>query len=164
MGYFEFLHGSRIICLSLNIPEKLNWQHLFESQKRKRLIVFILVNTTQYPHTLKSNIYHSNKRGPPPFFHLDINPVLGYVLIYSVDKTHGLVVTVKLICMLFLNILSFNFIPTPNKSLRLTRFGRSYLNHPAIILINTTSYNDFWLMYAALLKMATFLFLQLFVP
>ena len=30
MGYFEFLYGSGIICLPLNIPEKLNWQHLFE--------------------------------------------------------------------------------------------------------------------------------------
>ena len=30
MGYFEFLHGSRMICLPLNISEKLHWQHLFE--------------------------------------------------------------------------------------------------------------------------------------
>ena len=30
MGYFEFLYGSGIICLPLNIPEKLHWQHLFE--------------------------------------------------------------------------------------------------------------------------------------
>ena len=30
MGYFEFLYGSGIICLPLNIPEKLHWQHLFK--------------------------------------------------------------------------------------------------------------------------------------
>ena len=30
MGYFEFLYGSGIICLPLNIPEKLHWQHIFE--------------------------------------------------------------------------------------------------------------------------------------
>ena len=30
MGYFEFLHCSRIICLPLNIPEKFHWQYLFE--------------------------------------------------------------------------------------------------------------------------------------
>ena len=29
-GYFEFLHGSRIICLPLNISEELHGQHLFE--------------------------------------------------------------------------------------------------------------------------------------
>ena len=29
MGYFEFLYGSGIICLLLNIPEKLHWQYLF---------------------------------------------------------------------------------------------------------------------------------------
>ena len=31
MGYFEFLDGSRIICFSLNIPEILHGQHLFEN-------------------------------------------------------------------------------------------------------------------------------------
>ena len=30
MAYFKFLHGSRIICLPLNILEKLHWQHLSE--------------------------------------------------------------------------------------------------------------------------------------
>ena len=87
------------------------------SEKRQRHIVFILFNTIQYQRTLKNNIYHSNKRGPPPFFHLDTNPLLGHVLIHYVDKTHVLVVTVELIWLFFLNILSFNFVPTPNKSL-----------------------------------------------
>ena len=49
------------------------------------------------PTTLKNNIYHSNKRGPPPFFHSDTSPVLGQVLVYSIDKIHILVATVKLI-------------------------------------------------------------------
>ena len=30
MEYFEFLHGSRKICLPLIISEKLNWKHPFE--------------------------------------------------------------------------------------------------------------------------------------
>ena len=55
--------------------------------------------------------------GPWPFFHLDTIPVLGHALIDSVDKTYFLVVTVQLIWLLFLNILSFNFVPMPNKSL-----------------------------------------------
>ena len=33
MGYFEFLYGSGIICLPLNISEKLHWQHLFENHR-----------------------------------------------------------------------------------------------------------------------------------
>ena len=80
-------------------------------------MAFVLVNTMQYPPTLKNNIYHSNKRVPPPFFHSDTNPVFGHVLIHSFDKTHVLVVTVELIWLLLLNILSFNFVPTPNKFL-----------------------------------------------
>ena len=30
LWHFKLLHGSRMICLSLNISEKLHWQHLFE--------------------------------------------------------------------------------------------------------------------------------------
>ena len=115
-----------------------------KSLKRQRLIVFILVNAIQYVCTLTSNIYHSNKRGPPRFFHLDTSPVLGHVLIHSVDKTYVLVVTVELIWLLFLNILPFNFVPTPNKFLRLKRFRKSYVNHPDVILTNYTSYTAFY--------------------
>ena len=84
---------------------------LRKARRDRTLIAYILINTMQDPRTLKNNIYHSNKRGPPLF------PVLGQVLIHSFDKTHVLVVTVKLIWLLFLNILSFNFVPTLNKSL-----------------------------------------------
>ena len=62
MEYFEFLHGSMIICIPLNIPGKLHWQHLFEkSKKTENITAFILVTAIRYPHTLK-DIYHSNKR------------------------------------------------------------------------------------------------------
>ena len=92
----------------------------------------------QYPHTLKNNIYQSNKWRPPPFFHSDTNPELGHAPVHFVDKTHVLVVTVELIWLLLLNILSSNFIPTPNKSLRYTRFRRSYVNYPVVVLSYTT--------------------------
>ena len=65
-------------------------------------------------------------------------------LVHSVDKTHILVVTMKLIWLLFLNILSFNFVPTPNKSLRFTRLRRSYVNHSVVVLTNhCQSYSTF---------------------
>ena len=102
--------------------------------KRQRLIAFIFVNTIQYPRTLKNSIYHSNKRIPPPFFHPDTNPAIGHALVHSVDKIHVLVVTVDLIWLLFLNILSFNFVPTPRKSLWFTRFRRSYVNRLVVVL------------------------------
>ena len=63
-------------------------------------MAFVLVNTMQYPRTLKNNIYHSNKRVPPPFFHLDANPVFVHVLIHYFHKTHVLVVTGELIWFL----------------------------------------------------------------
>ena len=117
MKYFKFLYGSRIIWLPLNIPEVLHQQHLFEKPEEAETHRFILRNTIQYPRTLKNNIYYWSKRVPPPLFHSDTNPVFCHVLIHSFDKTHVLVVTVKLIWLLLLNILSFNFIPMPNKSL-----------------------------------------------
>ena len=82
--------------------------------KKQRLS---FVNTIQYPHTLKNNIYHSNKQGPSQFFHSDTNLVLDHLLVHSIDKTHVLAVNVKLIWLLFLNILSINFVSTSNKSL-----------------------------------------------
>ena len=100
----------------------------------------------QYPRTLKNSIYHSNKRGPPPFFHLDTNPVIGHALVHSVDKTQVLVVTVDLIWLFFLNILSFNFIAAPRKSCRFTRFIRSYVNRPVVVLTShCQSYTAFLL-------------------
>ena len=105
-----------------------------KNYKRQRLIAFIFVNTIQYPRTLKKNIYHSNKRGTPPYFHPDTNPLIGHTLVHSVDKTHVLVVTVELIWLLLLNIISFNFVTTSRNSLRLTRFRRSSANRPVAVL------------------------------
>ena len=50
-----------------------------------------------------------------PIFYSHISFVFGYVLIHSFDKIDVLVITVELIWLLLLNILSFNFVPTPNK-------------------------------------------------
>ena len=141
LGYFEFLHGQRIICLPLNnsidnISSK--------NQKRQILISFIIVNAIQYPHTLMNNIYRSNKGGPPPIFHPDTNPLIGHALVYYVEKTHVLVVTLELIWFMSL---SFNFVPTLRKCLRFTRFRKSYVNHPVVVLTNhCQSYIAFFLM------------------
>ena len=80
-----------------------------------------IVNTIQYTNIHTHTHAHAHtpwriklpfkQTGAITFFHWDTNPVLAHVLIYSVEKTHVLVVTVKLIWCLFLNILSFNFVP-----------------------------------------------------
>ena len=96
----------------------------------------IFVNTIQYPRNLKNNICHSKKWGTPLFLHLDTSPVIGHALLNSIGKTHVLVVTVDLIWLLFLNILSFNFVATLRKSVRFTRFIRSHVDRPAVVLTN----------------------------
>ena len=146
MGFFEFLNGSKIICLHLNISEKLHCNIFSKRQMRQRLIAFIFVKTIQYSHTLKNNIYHSGKQLPPSFFHLHTNPVIGPAPVHPVDKTHVLVITAELIWLFFLNKISFNFVPTLRKSLRFTRFRRSYVNHPSVVLTNCCqSFTDFLL-------------------
>ena len=136
-----------------------------KNQKRQRLIAFIFVNTIQYSRTLTINIYHSNKWGPPLFLHLDTSFVIGHALVHSVDKTHVLVVTVDLIWLLFLNIISFfNFVATPIKSLRFTRFIRSYVNCPAVLLTNHCQSYTVFLLNVRSSKLPCSIFLRLFFP
>ena len=47
-----------------------------------------------------------------------ISPVLGHGLVHSIDKTYILAVTAELIRLFFLDMLSFNFVQTPKKSLK----------------------------------------------
>ena len=110
------------------------------------MIAFIFLNMIMLPRILKSNIYYSNKRGQSPFFYPDTNPAISHALVHSVDKTHVLVVAVEFIWSLFLNIFSFNFVSTPRKSFRFTRFRRTYVNRPVVILTNhCQSYTAFLL-------------------
>ena len=118
----------------------------------------------QYPCTLKNNIYHSNKWRPPLFLHLNTNPVIGHALVHSVNKTHVLDVTVDLIWLLFLNIHSFNFVITPSKSLRFTRFKRNYINRPALVLSNHCQSYTAFLFDVCSSKLSCSIFLKLLVP
>ena len=145
MGYFEFLNGSRIICLLLNISEKLNWQNCLRKARRGRDLppssLLIWCNS----HTPWRTTFTTQTNGNQHHFPARI-PILGHVLDHSADKTHVLVVSVELIGLLFLHIFSFNFAPTTNKSLRFTRFGGSYINRPAVVLTNhSESYTAFLL-------------------
>ena len=90
--------------------------------------------------------------------------VTGPALAHFVDKTHVLVVTVDLIWLLFLNILSFNFAATSRKSLRFTRFIRSYVNSPAVVLTNHCQSYTAFLLYVRRSKLPCSNFLQPFFP
>ena len=74
------------------------------------------------------------------------------------------VVTVDLIWLLFLNILSFNFIAAPRKSLRFTKFIRSYVNRPAVVLTNHCQSDIVFLLDVRYLKLPCLFLLLLFVP
>ena len=90
----------------------------------------------QYPRTLKNNIYLSNKRVPPPFFHSDANPVFGHVLIHffwqnpcsCCNSGIDLVVALK-----------YTLNNAKQISFRLARFRRSYVKCPAVALTSHTS-------------------------
>ena len=161
MGYVEFLYGSGIICLPLNIPEKLHWQHLFEKPEEAETHRLYLswYNTIQYPCILKNNIYHSNKRVPPSFFHSYTNPVFGHVLIHYFVRIHVLVVTEKLIWLLLLNILSFNFVPKLSKFLLGWQDSEEDLWSVMLSFYPATQViQRFCFMSAALFKVTMFLF------
>ena len=57
-------------------------------------------------------------------------------LVHFVEKSHVPVVTVKLIWLLFFDILFFNFNQTPNKSLRFRKFRRSYAHLSVVVQTN----------------------------
>ena len=97
----------------------------------------------QHPCILKNNILHRNnehlsKQGPLPFFHSDTNLALGNALVHPFEKNPALVVTVKLVWLLFLNIFFFNFILTPSKSLRFRKFRRNNVHRRLFSLKSTT--------------------------
>ena len=106
----------------------------------------------------------TTKQGPPPFFHLDNNLVLGNVLVYPVEKNQVLVVTGELIWFLFLNILFFNFVQTPNKSLRFEKFRRSNVQRSAIAQTNHCQSCTAFFAWCVLSKVSTFLFFAAVSP
>ena len=117
MGHFEFLHDSRKICVPLNISKKLHWQHLLgKLGDAETITTFIAVNANEKHRPFKQT-------GSSSLVH-------GHVLVYSVDKTHVLIVTVESIWLFLLNIPSFSFAQTSIKSIRLRRLRRRHAKPP----------------------------------
>ena len=88
----------------------------------------------QYPRTLNNNTYHSNKQEPPSFFHSDTNtwpqsgPFRWKHPWFGCNSRTDLDVVLEYIF--------FNLVPTSNRSLRFTRFRRSYVSCTDVVLTN----------------------------
>ena len=165
MGYFKFLHGSKIIWLPFNVPEKLFWQHLFQEPEETETHSLYLSQYNTIATHPDEQYPPFNQRGPLPFFHLDANPALGHVLVHSVDKPHDLVVIVELIWLLSLNVLSFNFISTPNKSLLVWQDLEEAMETALLLFLVTTQVHCFFALPAPRCsKWSRSFFSQLFVP
>ena len=141
MGYFEFLNGWRIICLPFEYFRKIVSLTCLRKARTSRdssLSSFLIRYNTHAPW--KTTPTRKQTGGNHHHFFIRI-PILGHVLVHSGDKSHVLVVTVELIWLMFLNIFSSNFVPRPNKSLRFTRYRRSYVKRPAVVL--TSHYQSY---------------------
>ena len=137
MGYFEFLYESRIICLPLNISEKLHWQHLIvfifseynaiPTHPEEQQLPFKQTGTT----TIFSFGYQSYvwSRSDPFFWQ---NPCSGC--------NSGIDLVVALECTFFQLCVNAKQI-----SVSLARFKRGYVQRPAVILTSHTSYATFLL-------------------
>ena len=92
----------------------------------QRLIIFSFVTTIQHPRILKNNIDHSSKRRPP-------HCLFGH---QSCTWQNSGSFCRKNPWFLFYNMLSFNFVQTPNKSLGFRRFSRSYVHQSVVVPSN----------------------------
>ena len=153
MGHFEFLHDSRKICVPLNISKKLHWQHLLgKLGDAETITTFIAVNANEKHRPFKQT-------GSSSLVH-------GHVLVYSVDKTHVLIVTVESIWLFLLNIPSFSFAQTSIKSIRLRRLRRRHAKPPCFRFNQPLSKFHCFFAWCAVFKVATSFcfFFQLFLP
>ena len=121
MGYSEFLLGSRIICLPLRISEKLHWQHVFEKLEEAETDPLHLYQhdtwyNTHAPWRVTSinqtnGNHHHFSFGYESCTWPRSGPFCWQNPCSSFNREN--------LILLFLNIISFNFVPTPNKSLKL---------------------------------------------
>ena len=146
MGYFEFLYGSVIICLPLNIPEKLHWQHLFEKPEETGIHRLYLSWYDAIPMRPEEQHLPFKQMGTTTTFSFGYqscvwprsgsffwqNPCSGCNS--GIDLVFSLEYTFFQLCS---NAEQISF--------RLERFRRSYVKHPSVTLSSHTSYTAFLL-------------------
>ena len=157
MGYFESLYGLGIICLLLNISEKSHWQHLIEKSEEAETHQRYLA-PSRTASTIQTNSYqHHFFIWIPSRVWPRCDPLLRQNPWSGCNSRTDLVVTLEYAFFQLCSNAEQIFV-------RLTRFRKSYVKYPVVVLTSPTSYKSFLLDYVAFSKVATFLFLQLFVP
>ena len=157
MGYFESLYGLGIICLLLNFSEKLHWQHLIEKSEEAETHQFYLSPSRTASAIQRNRYHHHFFIWIPSCVWPRCDPFLRQNPWSGCNSRIDLVVALEYAFFQLCSNAKQIFV-------RLTRFRRSYVNYPVVVLTSPTSYKSFLLDYAAFSKVATFLFLQLFVP
>ena len=120
MGYFEFLHDSRIVCLPLSISEKLHWRRGRTSSSS------LLIQS----NTLLSGEQHrpfKQARTNTIFVFFIWIPILYLVTFWSILSNQCSSCTSG-INLVVIKYTFFNLVLTPNKFLRFSRFARRYVN------------------------------------
>ena len=155
MGYFKFLHGSRIICLCMSISEKLHWQYVskkLEEAETHCLHLFEYDTIPMHPEeqhlpfkqtgtTIVFSSGYQSCNWPPS------GPFCWQNLCSSCNSGTNLVV--------ILEYTFFQLRSNTKKTLRFARFRRNYVNRPAVV---PTSKLHFFFAWCPLFKAATFLF------
>ena len=106
----------------------LYWQYIFEKLEKADSSPSSLLTRYNTTHPEEQHLPLKQMRTTTIFFI--------WIPILQLATLIFFVKTVKLIWLLFLTVLSFNFVPTPGKSLKFTRFRRSYTQHPVVVLTN----------------------------
>ena len=165
MGYFKFLHGSKIIWLPFNVPEKLLWQHLFQEPEETET------------HSLYLSQYNTIATHPdeqyPPFNQKGTTTIFSFGCQSRTwprsgpfcwqTPWSGCNSGIDLVVVLEYAFFQLYF-NAKQIFVSLTRFRRSYGNRSAFVLSNHTSTLLFCFTCAALFKVVTFLFFAAVCP
>ena len=112
--------------------------------------------------TNKSNMYHSNKREPPPFFHWYTNTWPRFDPFFWQSPCSGCNSGTDLVVVL--EYVFFQLCSKPNEALRFTRFRRSYVNYTAVVLTNNCQSYTIYLLDVCCSKWQSSLFCSCLSP
>ena len=145
--YFEFLYDVGVIILPLNIPEKLHWQHPFEKPEEAETHRLYLSYFNTVPKHPNEQYLPLKQTGTTTLVSFDTNPVFGHVLIHFFFWQNSCSSCSSGIYLVV--VLEYTFFQLSSNaeqiSVRLTRFRRSYVKRPLVILTSNTNYATFLL-------------------
>ena len=165
MGYFEFLYGSGIICLPLNIPEKIHWQHLFEKPEEAETHHLYFSQYNTIPTHSKEQHLPFKQTGTNTIFSFGYQPCVWPCSdpLFWQNPCSGWNSGIDLVVALEYPLFQL-FSSSEQIIVTLARFTRSYVKRTAVVLTSHTSYTAFLLDECCVVQSGYGPFLQLFVP